>query len=126
MFCSACGTSNDDTAKFCRACGAALGSVPGAPISPDPDDRGTIRDGRHRPPDRPHHPTGKNPALAAVLSAVIVGVGQFYNGDIKKGAAMLIGAVLLGAATAGVLWLALAVWSAVDAYQVAKGTGKMW
>jgi TM2 domain-containing membrane protein YozV len=78
------------------------------------------------PPTGYHPPTGKNPALAAVLSAVIVGVGQFYNGDIKKGAAMLIGAVILGAATAGVLWLALAIWSAIDAYQVAKGTGKMW
>jgi TM2 domain-containing membrane protein YozV len=70
--------------------------------------------------------TGKNPILAAVLSAVIVGVGQFYNGDFKKGAAMLAGAVILGALTAGVLWLALAIWSAVDAYQVANGTGKIW
>jgi TM2 domain-containing membrane protein YozV len=64
--------------------------------------------------------------LAAILSAVIVGVGQFYNGDVKKGAIMLVGAVILGAATAGALWLALAIWSAIDAYQVANGTGKMW
>jgi TM2 domain-containing membrane protein YozV len=71
-------------------------------------------------------PTGKNPVLAAILSAVIVGVGQFYNGDVKKGGAMLLGAVLLGAATGGVLWLALAIWSAIDAYQVANGTGKVW
>jgi len=75
--------------------------------------------------DRPR-PTGKNPVLAAILSAVIVGVGQFYNGDIKKGAIMLIGAVILGAATAGALWFAAAIWSAIDAYQVANGTGKMW
>jgi TM2 domain-containing membrane protein YozV len=82
--------------------------------------------GEHRPLNGHRHPTGKNPALAAVLSAVIPGVGQFYNGDMKKGAVMLIGAALLGAATAGVLWLAMAIWSAIDAYQVAKGTGKMW
>ena len=75
--------------------------------------------------DRPRV-TGKNPVLAAVLSAVIVGVGQFYNGDIKKGALMLLGAVILGTATAGLAWLALAIWSAWDAYQVANGTGKMW
>lgn len=124
MFCSACGASNDATAKFCRACGVALGSVPVPP--PEQRDPGTMRDGGRRPPNGHHHPTGKNPALAAVLSAVIVGVGQFYNGDMKKGAVMLIGAVILGAATAGVLWLALAIWSAIDAYQVAKGTGKMW
>jgi TM2 domain-containing membrane protein YozV len=122
MFCSACGASNDPMAKFCRGCGAALGSVP-PPPAPDP---GTMRGTEHRDAVVARHATGKNPVVAAVLSAVIVGVGQFYNGDMKKGAVMLIGAVLLGAATAGVLWLALAIWSAIDAYQVAKGTGKMW
>ena len=120
MVCSACGASNDATAKFCHACGVALGSEP-----PPPPEQTTMRDGPRQQIKR-SSPTGKNPVLAAVLSAVIVGVGQFYNGDMKKGAVMLIGAVLLGAATAGVLWLALAIWSAVDAYQVAKGTGKMW
>ena len=122
MFCSACGTNNDETAKFCRACGAALGS---APEPPPPPEQHTMRGGPGQQSTR-HNPTGRNPTLAAVLSAVIPGVGQFYNGDIKKGAVMLIGAMLLGPATAGVLWLAMAIWSAIDAYQVAKGTGKMW
>ena len=120
MFCSACGASNDATAKFCRACGAALGTVPEPPPLPE---QHTMRDGSKQTIRR--NPTGKNPVLAAVLS-VIPGVGQFYNGDMKKGAVMLIGAMLLGPATAGVLWLALAIWSAIDAYQVASGTGKMW
>jgi TM2 domain-containing membrane protein YozV len=80
----------------------------------------------HRTPAVPRHPTGKNPVVAAVLSVFIVGVGQFYNGDSKKGAAMLIGALVLGVATAGLLWLPIAIWSAFDAYQVANGTGKMW
>lgn len=35
----------------------------------------------------------KNPWLAFVLSAVITGTGQFYNGENKKGVAMLAGAV---------------------------------
>jgi TM2 domain-containing membrane protein YozV len=124
MFCSACGANNDTTAKFCRACGAALGSAAAAPPAQPDGGRGTMRDG---PVVSSHRsPTGKNPVLAAVLSAVIVGVGQFYNGDVKKGAVMLVAAVILGAATAGLLWLGVAVWSAVDAYQVANGTGKMW
>ena len=124
MFCSACGANNEATAKFCHACGAASGAAAVPPIPPDP---GTMRGpAQHaQAVDRPR-PTGKNPVLAAILSAVIVGVGQFYNGDVKKGAIMLIGAVILGAATAGALWLALAIWSAIDAYQVANGTGKMW
>jgi TM2 domain-containing membrane protein YozV len=78
------------------------------------------------PPVSAQAPTGKNPVVAAVLSALIVGVGQFYNGDVKKGAAMLVGAIVLGAATAGLFWFALAIWSAVDAYKVADGTAKMW
>jgi TM2 domain-containing membrane protein YozV len=124
MFCSACGTNNEPTAKFCRSCGVALSPATAPPSMPNP---GTMRGtGQHTQTITQAPPTGKNPVLAAVLSAVIVGVGQFYNGDIKKGAAMLIGAVVLGAATAGVLWLALAIWSAVDAYRVASGTGRMW
>ena len=39
---------------------------------------------------------------------------------------MLGAAVLLGALTAGVGWLAIAVWSVVDAYQVASGKSTMW
>lgn len=124
MFCSACGANNEATAKFCHACGAATGA---APVRSTPPDPGTIRGPAQYAQviDRPR-PTGKNPVLAAILSAVIVGVGQFYNGDVKKGAVMLVGAVILFAPTGGVLWLALAVWSAIDAYQVANGTGKMW
>lgn len=30
MFCSKCGTKNDDGAKFCRSCGAPLGQAPAA------------------------------------------------------------------------------------------------
>jgi TM2 domain-containing membrane protein YozV len=71
-------------------------------------------------------PTGKSPVLAAFLSLIIVGVGQFYNGDTKKGALMLAIALVFGAATGGLLWLGLAIWSAVDAYKVASGTGKVW
>ena len=124
MFCSACGANNEATAKFCHACGAATGAAPVSPIPPNP---GTMRGPAQHAQviDRPG-PTGKNPVLAAILSAVIVGVGQFYNGDVKKGALMLVGAVILGTATGGALWLALAIWSAIDAYQVANGTGKMW
>jgi len=121
MFCSACGNKNDTAAKFCRGCGAAL-FAGAAPPAPNP---GVIR-GMDRGAVALAPPTGKSPALAAVLSLLIVGVGQFYNGDNKKGALMLLGAVFLGAATGGLLWLGLAIWSAIDAYQVASGSGKVW
>jgi TM2 domain-containing membrane protein YozV len=120
MFCSACGTKNDTGAKFCRGCGTAT-----AAAAPPPPNPGVMR-GVERGAVALAPPTGKSPALAAVLSLIIVGVGQFYNGDNKKGALMLLGAVFLGAATGGLLWLGLAIWSAIDAYHVASGTGKVW
>jgi len=122
MFCSGCGSQNEGTAKFCRGCGNALSAGAAPPPAAHP---GTIRGGNPGAVALTV-PTGKSPALAAVLSLIIVGVGQFYNGDSKKGALMLVGAIVLGAATGGLLWLGLAIWSAIDAYQVANGTGKMW
>jgi TM2 domain-containing membrane protein YozV len=121
MFCSACGVENETAAKFCRACGSSL-SAGGAPPPANP---GVIR-GMDRGVVALAPPTGKSPPLAAVLSLLIVGVGQFYNGDSKKGALMLVAAIFLGAATGGLVWLGLAIWSAIDAYQVANGTGKPW
>ncbi len=70
--------------------------------------------------------TGKKPVVAVLLSVLIVGLGQFYNGDIKKGAVMLAVAILGGVATAGLAWLGAAVWSVVDAYQVAAGKWGRW
>jgi TM2 domain-containing membrane protein YozV len=64
--------------------------------------------------------------MALVMSLVVPGLGQFYNSDNKKGAIMLGVAVVLGIASAGVLWFLTAIWSAYDAHGVAKGTGKRW
>ncbi len=69
---------------------------------------------------------GRNPTIAVILSILIVGVGQFYNGDNKKGAIMLGAAVVAGALTVGVGWFAVAIWSAIDAYQVASGKAPIW
>jgi hypothetical protein len=93
---------------------------------------------------------GPNPGIAAVLSFVFSGLGQIYNGQIKKGLfviflsclsifILIIGAILIG------LWLfgkvifvgqlvwgitifavglllicILGIWSIIDAYNVAK------
>jgi TM2 domain-containing membrane protein YozV len=70
--------------------------------------------------------TGTNPVLATILSFFIPGVGQFINGDTKKGAVMLVLAIVLLVPTVGVGWLAMQIWSAVDAYRVATGTAQRW
>jgi len=69
--------------------------------------------------------TGKNPALAVFLSALVPGLGQFYNGETKKGWIGLAVAVVGGSATYGVAWLGAAIWFAIDAYKVASGKSSL-
>ena len=122
MFCAQCGAPNDAPAKFCFKCGAPLSQGP-APPTADPRVRGGS------PPVATAAPpvaTGQHPVLATILSLFIPGVGQFINGDMKKGAVMLVLAIVLFAPTVGVGSFAVAIWSAVDAYRVGSGTGKRW
>jgi len=123
MFCSNCGSANEDGAKFCQKCGHTLGAEAPAPPSPPPDTR--MRDTQIAS-TAGQTVTGKNPVLAAVVSVIIPGVGQFYNGDNKKGGVMLVVAIVLAFLTGGLGWLPLVVWSAIDAYRVADGKGKTW
>lgn len=124
MFCSSCGTQNSDTAKFCEKCGNALATTTAPPPPPHIDER--VRGGQNPVIQSGQSVTGKNPWVALVLSLVIVGVGQFYNGDYKKGALMLIGGILGFALTGGLVTLGFWIWSMIDAYQVASGKGKIW
>jgi TM2 domain-containing membrane protein YozV len=128
MFCVNCGKPNDDTARFCHACGTPLAAAgPQVMTSPpiaDPRMRGAAPVGVAG--TAPRFATGKNPTVAVILSVLIVGVGQFYNGDMKKGGIMLGGAVVAALLTVGLGWFAMAIWSAIDAYQVASGKSPLW
>lgn len=64
--------------------------------------------------------------MPAVLSLLIPGLGQFVNRDTKKGFVMLGAAIVLGVPTGFGLWFVVAIWSVIDAYQVADGRGKAW
>ena len=63
----------------------------------------------------------KNPATAAILSFLFIGVGQAYNGEIAKAVVFLILYALsicltffmIGFVTTPILW----IWSTVDAYR---------
>ena len=70
--------------------------------------------------------TGKTPWVAVLLSFLLVGVGQFYNGDSKKGAIMLVAGLVLFIPTAGVGYIGIMIWSMIDAYQVASGKSPLW
>ena len=66
----------------------------------------------------------KNPTLAAILSFLFMGLGQFYNGEVKKGIIFLVLYIVsivlmsffVGFITTPVLW----IWGMVDAYKSAK------
>ena len=59
----------------------------------------------------------KSPGIALLLSLLICGVGQMYNGQVGKGILMLIGGIVAWLVFLGwVIW----IWSMVDAYQTAK------
>ena len=60
--------------KFCHNCGTEID--PGATTCPN---CGLLQQ------DKALHTEQKNPGLAAVLSFLILGVGQIYNGQIGKG-----------------------------------------
>jgi TM2 domain-containing membrane protein YozV len=70
--------------------------------------------------------TGKNPAVATIMSLIIVGLGQLYNGDVKKGVIMFVCAFVTGIFTLGIAWFGIAIWSAIDAYNVAAGKSPLW
>jgi len=108
MYCSQCGRENAPAAAFCAGCGATLRSAVAAPAPVGPYVR------------------GKSPGVALVLSLLIVGFGQFYNGDIKKGVLMFLGALIGGLISYSLLWWIFAIWSAVDAYRVASRKIPLW
>lgn len=127
MDCAQCGTSNDNVSRFCKSCGSQLVATPPAPtaytpapLQPDPRIRGAV------PAAPPQYATGRSPVVALILSGVIVGVGQFYNGDHKKGAIMFIAALVAAMFTFGLGWFGVAIWSAIDAYRVASGKTPLW
>lgn len=59
----------------------------------------------------------KSPGIALLLSLLIPGVGQMYNGQVAKGILMLIGCILAWLVFLGwIIW----IWAMVDAYSTAK------
>jgi TM2 domain-containing membrane protein YozV len=66
----------------------------------------------------------RNPILAAILSLIVAGLGQIYNGQIGKGVIFIIIQLINGTLTAVLIgWLLLPIvglWAMIDAYMTAK------
>ncbi|WP_426189614.1 hypothetical protein [Massilia sp. DWR3-1-1] len=61
----------------------------------------------------------KSPNVAMIWSVVCAGLGQFYNGDVPKGGAFLIAAILSWIVF-WPLWIPVALWSIADAHTRAE------
>lgn len=102
-YCSNCGDQIDEKAEICPDCG--------------------VRQPRPAIYQEPVYQQ-KNPGIAAVLSAVFVGLGQIYNGEIAKGlifmvayfVSILLTFILIGIITTPILW----IFGIYDAYNTAK------
>jgi len=150
MHCTNCGHEMAAGGRFCVGCGTALAasrpSSPGpatnaqalvmagptamapSPLPPLPNSLITpsVPGPQGRRQSMRIYAEGKTPAVALILSLIIVGLGQFYNGDVKKGFLMLGGAIVGGFLSFTLLWWVFAIWSAIDAHRVAKRSIPLW
>jgi hypothetical protein len=125
MHCPACGRENEAAAQFCAGCGGQLATTtevvhtrPGTePLEPEQRMRGLAP---QKARQAQLSPTGKKPGLAILFSFILTGGGQFYNRDFIKGALLLVAAIV-AYAFLRIAFLAIWIYSIVDAYQVAKG-----
>ena len=103
-FCSKCGFEMPKATKFCPECGAATNQAPAVT---------RIRTVQ----------TEKSPALAAILSFLIVGLGQVYLGLNKRGIILFLAAVvsviLMFVLVGFLLWLIVWGYAIYDAFNTA-------
>ena len=93
---------------------ASQGQHAGGPSAPYP----TARPGSDKLVYPKVPPT--SPVLAAVLSAVVVGLGQIVLGQTLKGLVLLVGSIALGIASAGLLAPVVWILAIVDAYLIGQ------
>lgn len=105
-FCSNCGFEMNNNVKFCPECGTPISGVP------QTNNAQTVRY------------SNKSPALAAILSFLIIGLGQVYLGLTKKGIILFVLAIISGILTLFVigfiLWLLVWVYAIYDGYNSAN------
>ncbi len=66
----------------------------------------------------------RNPIVAAILSVIVAGLGQIYNGQIGKGVVFIILQLINTALTVVLIgWVLMPIvglWATIDAYLVAR------
>ena len=114
-FCENCGNPLGENTTYCESCGAKVGNA-------DPAIATSISGNQRTVPVQTDQETArvqkKNPLIALILSLIITGVGQIYNGQVRKGVILLVVFFIVII----IFWpLALIVWlfGMYDAYATA-------
>ena len=135
MYCPNCGREIPDGSKFCPYCGAKL-SLTGESeetqiqsVLSEEEQKRSFKEELPKAKAQQYVRVGaKNPGVAAVLSALWVGIGQIYNGQIGKGIlfiilygiSLLLIFVFIGWITTPIIWLI----GVIDAYKTANNMNK--
>lgn len=102
-FCPKCGAEISKTANACPKCGAKSQS-------------------------NVTQQEQKSPFIAGILSLIIFGIGQFYNGQPRKGALLFIGgyfiSIILIYFFGYITYIIIALFSAYDAYKTAEAINR--
>lgn len=109
MKCQYCDNPVPDNVNNCPSCGAPVERVQKSSVQPQ------------RPAgQQPQRPAVvKNPTVAVLLSCLVVGLGQMYNGQIVKGIVLLgvsIGVCVIFPYLSCVCWVV----AMIDAYKIAN------
>ena len=113
MYCQNCGSQLPDSAKFCDRCGAKVGTDTERSNSNIEYNMASIMVNK------------KSEALALILSLLIPGLGQIYNGRVSKGAMMIVAAIVCAVLIfvffpIGILYIVLWIYAMYDAFKDAK------
>jgi TM2 domain-containing membrane protein YozV len=112
-FCENCGDPVSADEVFCEKCGNRIEQASGGQTSPPPAYQAQSPVATQQPKQT------KNPIVAALLSLLLCGVGQMYNGQWKKGIVLLVGVIIL-AYLIGIFAIVVTLFAIYDAYTTAN------
>lgn len=122
--CTHCGVAVGTEKKFCANCGQAVNANQaiclgcGCPLAQT--QMGNRMNNAQNGGQKTIQPSGKSASTAVLLTCLITGLGQMYLGQVLKGVVILLAAIVIGVATAGVGGLVIWIVAMADASKIGK------
>ncbi len=129
MYCPNCGTQIPDDSIFCTSCGTRISTAASAAASPTASTPSSYTPPATTgmPPTQAAPQPGyvnlprKDPAIAAILSFFLSGLGQMYVGKVGRGLAILVVQIILFFTIIGIIiGFFIWIWAIYDAYKLAE------